>query len=159
MDRAIRRLWGSGDVRCLLNDRVCGAGTGASAPPRFLCSFPRFLLVSSSFPLLCRPPGEGVEQPPPGATFRSTGANGMMGALLLPLGSQSGPTLCARWTAARQAPLCTGLSRQESWSRLPSPSPGDLPDPGIKPGFPALQADSLPLRHHESPNVSTLSMN
>ena len=37
-----------------------------------------------------------------------------------------------------------GFSRQEYWSGLPFPSPGDLPDPGIEPGFPALQADSLP---------------
>ena len=37
-----------------------------------------------------------------------------------------------------------GFSRQEYWSGLPFPSPGDLPDPGIKPGFPALQVDSLP---------------
>ena len=37
-----------------------------------------------------------------------------------------------------------GFSRQECWSRLPFPSPGDLPDPGIEPGCPALQADALP---------------
>ena len=37
-----------------------------------------------------------------------------------------------------------GFSRQESWSGLPFPSPGDLPDPGIEPGSPALQADTLP---------------
>ncbi|CAI9174450.1 unnamed protein product [Rangifer tarandus platyrhynchus] len=37
-----------------------------------------------------------------------------------------------------------GISRQECWSGLPFPSPGDCPDPGIKPGSPALQADSLP---------------
>ena len=37
-----------------------------------------------------------------------------------------------------------GFSRQEHWSGVPSPSPGDLPDPGIKPGSPALQADALP---------------
>ena len=37
-----------------------------------------------------------------------------------------------------------GLSRQEYWSGLPFASPGDLPDPGIKPGSPALQADTLP---------------
>ena len=36
-----------------------------------------------------------------------------------------------------------GFSRQESWSGLPFPSPGDLPEPGIEPGSPALQADSL----------------
>ena len=37
------------------------------------------------------------------------------------------------WTVACQAPLSTGFSRQESWSGLPCPPPGDLPDPGIKP--------------------------
>ena len=37
-----------------------------------------------------------------------------------------------------------GFSRQEYWNGLPFPSPGDLPDPGIEPGSPALQADSLP---------------
>ena len=36
------------------------------------------------------------------------------------------------------------FSRQEYWSGLPFPSPGDLPDPGIEPGYPALQADALP---------------
>ena len=48
------------------------------------------------------------------------------------------------WTVARQAPLSRGFSRQEYWSGLPFPSPGDLPDPGIEPGSPALQADALP---------------
>ena len=43
-----------------------------------------------------------------------------------------------------QAPLSMKFSRQEYWSGLPFPSPGDLLDPGIKPGSPALQADSLP---------------
>ena len=47
------------------------------------------------------------------------------------------------WTIARQAPLPTGFPRQEYWSGLPFPSTGDLPDPGIKPMCPALQADSL----------------
>ena len=42
------------------------------------------------------------------------------------------------WTAARQAPLSKGLPRQEYWSGLPFPSPGDLPDPGIEPASPAL---------------------
>ena len=37
-----------------------------------------------------------------------------------------------------------GYCRQKHWSELPFPSPGDLPDPGIEPGSPALQADSLP---------------
>ena len=50
----------------------------------------------------------------------------------------------AAWTIARQAPLSMGFSRQEYWSELPFPSQRDLPDPGIKPGSPALQVDSLP---------------
>ena len=45
------------------------------------------------------------------------------------------------WTVAHQAPLSVGFSRQEYWSGLPFPSPGDLPDPGIELGSPALQAD------------------
>ena len=44
------------------------------------------------------------------------------------------------WSIARQAPLSMGFPRQEYWSRLPFPSPGDLPHPGIKPRSPALQA-------------------
>ena len=48
------------------------------------------------------------------------------------------------WTVTCQAPLSTAFSRQEYWSGLPFPSPGDLPDPGIEPGSVALQADSLP---------------
>ena len=48
------------------------------------------------------------------------------------------------WTVAYQASLSMGFSRQEYWSGLPFPSPGDLPDPGIKPRSPALQADALP---------------
>ena len=56
-------------------------------------------------------------------------------------------------TVACQAPLSIGFSRQECWSGLPFPPPGDLPDPGIKPespaspASPALEADSLPLSH------------
>ena len=47
------------------------------------------------------------------------------------------------WTVAYQAPPSIGFSRQEYWSGLPFPSPGDLPDPGIKPRSPAFQADAL----------------
>ena len=47
------------------------------------------------------------------------------------------------WTVARQAPLSMGFSRQEYWSGLPFPSPGDLPNPGIEPRSPALQADAF----------------
>ena len=47
-------------------------------------------------------------------------------------------------TVARQAPLSMEFSRQEYWSRLPFPSAGDLPNPEVEPGSPALRADSLP---------------
>ena len=45
------------------------------------------------------------------------------------------------WTVALQVPLSVGSSRQEYWSGLPFPSPGDLPDPGIKPRSPALEGE------------------
>ena len=48
------------------------------------------------------------------------------------------------WTVAFQAPPSMGFSRQEYWSEFPFPASGDLPDQGIEPGSPALQADSLP---------------
>ena len=56
------------------------------------------------------------------------------------------------WTVACQAPLSTGFSRQEYWYGLPFPSPGDLPNPGIEPKCPTLQADSLPSEPPEKPN-------
>ena len=49
----------------------------------------------------------------------------------------------APWTVAHQAPPSMGFSRQEYWSWLPLPSPGHLPDPGIEPRSPTLQADAL----------------
>ena len=52
--------------------------------------------------------------------------------------------LCDPWTIARQASLSLGFPRQEYWSGLLGPSVDDLPDPGIKPASPVLQADSLP---------------
>ena len=48
------------------------------------------------------------------------------------------------WAVARQAPLSMEFARQEYWSGLPFPSPGDLPDPGVELKPPAFQADSLP---------------
>ena len=48
------------------------------------------------------------------------------------------------WTVAYKSPLSMEFSRQEYWNGLPFPSPGDLPDPGIEPGSPTLQADALP---------------
>ena len=52
-------------------------------------------------------------------------------------------TLVKPWVVARQALLSMGFSRQEYWTGLPFPSPGDLPDPGMKPKSTVLQADSL----------------
>ena len=54
------------------------------------------------------------------------------------------PTLATPWTTACQAPPSMGFSRQEYQSGLPFPSPGDLPDPGLTPGSPTVQAASLP---------------
>ena len=57
------------------------------------------------------------------------------------------------WTVTYQAPPTTKFSRQESWSGLPFPSPGDLPDPGIEPRSPALQADALPSEPPGKPSL------
>ena len=54
-------------------------------------------------------------------------------------------TLVTPLTVAYQAPLSMGSSRQDYWNGFPFPSPGDLPDSGIEPVSPALQADSLPI--------------
>ena len=65
--------------------------------------------------------------------------------------AQSCLTLETPQTVARQALLSVGLSRREYWTELPFPSPRDLPDPGIKPASPALQANSWTLSHQGSP--------
>ena len=54
------------------------------------------------------------------------------------------PLFLTSWTVACQASLSMDFSRQEHWSGLPFPSPGDFPDPGLEPRSPALQADCLP---------------
>ena len=61
--------------------------------------------------------------------------------------------LVTPWIVARQAPLSMEYFRQESWSGLSFPLPGDLPDPGIEPMSPALQENSLPLSHQGSPEI------
>ena len=58
------------------------------------------------------------------------------------------------WTVVYKAPLSMEFSRQEYWSGLPFPSPGDLPDPGIEPRSPALRADALPSEPPEPPAKS-----
>ena len=57
------------------------------------------------------------------------------------------------WTVAHQALPSTGFSRQEYWSGLPFPAQGDLPDSGIEPGSPLLQADSLPSKYKPETNL------
>ena len=57
------------------------------------------------------------------------------------------------WTVSHQAPPSMGFSRQEYWSRVPLPSPGDLPNPGIEPRSPALQADALTSEPPGKPSV------
>ena len=61
-------------------------------------------------------------------------------------------TLATPWTVAHQAPLFMRFSMQENWRGLPFPSPGDVPNPGIKPRSPAWQADSLPTDLPGKPN-------
>ena len=60
------------------------------------------------------------------------------------------------WTVAYQASPSMGFPRQGYWSGLPFPSPGDLPDPGIEPRSPALQADALPSEPPENPDTDVL---
>ena len=57
--------------------------------------------------------------------------------------AQSYLTLVTLWTVACQAPLFMEFSRQKYWSGFPFPSPGDLPNTGVEPGSPVLEADSL----------------
>ena len=77
---------------------------------------------------------------------RHTVSEAPVGGLAL-AGEKSESVSCSvvsAWTITHQAPLSMEFSGQEYWSELPFPPPGHLPDPGIEPGSPALQADSLP---------------
>ena len=69
---------------------------------------------------------------------------------MLRLVAQSCLTVATPWTVAHQTPRSMGFYRQEYWSGLPFPSPGDLPNPGIKPRSPALQVDSLDISGKKS---------
>ena len=71
--------------------------------------------------------------------------------------AKSCPTLVTPWTVARQAPLSMRFSRQGYWSGLPFPSPGDLPNPGIEPRSPALQADPLLTELQGKPSIRVLA--
>ena len=65
----------------------------------------------------------------------------------------------APWTVVHQAPLSMEFSRQEYWSGLSFPSPGDVPNPGIKPASPTLQVDSLPTEPPGKPSNIIQSYN
>ena len=67
--------------------------------------------------------------------------------------SLQGCLFATAWTVACKASLSMGFSRQGYWSELPCPPPGNLPDPGIYPVAPALEADFLLLSHQERPRV------
>ena len=58
------------------------------------------------------------------------------------------------WTVARQAPLSMGFPKQENWSGLPFPTPQDLPNQGIEPVSPALQADSFTTESPGNPHLT-----
>ena len=81
-------------------------------------------------------------------TPRSEGASMQLGKLACLLSCVR--LFVAPWTIDNHAPLTMGFSRQEYWSGLLFPPPGDLPDPGIEPASLALQADSLSLSHQGS---------
>ena len=68
--------------------------------------------------------------------------------------AQSCLTLCDPMDYSLPGPLSMEFSSQEYWSGLPFPSSGDVPDPGIKPGSPALQADSLPTELLGKPHIN-----
>ena len=63
------------------------------------------------------------------------------------------------WTVTYQAPPSMGFSRQEYWSGLPFPSPGDLPDPETEPGSPALQANALTSKPGKPNTIHTQASN
>ena len=78
----------------------------------------------------------------------------LLNSVSLSLVTKLCPTLATPWTVACQTPLSMGFSRQEYWSWLPFPSPGDLPDSLIEPESPSLQPDSLPTELWGKPSYS-----
>ena len=67
-------------------------------------------------------------------------------------------TFVTPWTVAHQASLSVGFSRQEYWSGLPFPSPGNLPDPGIQPMSPALAGEFLTTESPEKPTAKEFQL-
>ena len=98
-----------------------------------LPSCPHSFPASGSFPMSQLFPSDG----------QSIGVN-TTNLLLLVTSLSHARLFTTSWTVVYKAPLSMELSRQEYWSGLPFPSPGDLPNPGIEPRSPALRADALP---------------
>ena len=88
---------------------------------------------------------------------RMSRVTGMLPPSKPTMGACSCPTLCNSVGIAHLAPLSMQFPRQEYWSGLPFPSPGGLPNPGIKPASPARQVHSLPLSHMVPPCKSTIN--
>ena len=101
-------------------------------------------LSETAYLLVCkRPSARGGGEAKKSATWSKSGKVAQLSWLEEALVAQSCLTL-QPYGLGRQASLSMGFSRQEYWSGLPFPSPGDLPDPGIEPGSPAFQTDSWP---------------
>ena len=79
--------------------------------------------------------------------------NALYPCAMLCLVTQLHPTLYNPMDYSLSGTSVHGFSRQENWSGLPCPPPGDLPNPGIKQGYPALQVDSLPVELPEKPSI------
>ena len=115
--------------------------------------------VTQSCPTLSDPMDCSLQAPPSMGFSRQEYWSGVP----LPLCLNFGMCVCAQllspvrffvvpWTVAYQASLSMEFARQEYWCGLLFPPPGNFPDPGIKPTFPASQADSLVLSHKGSPS-------
>ena len=78
-----------------------------------------------------------------------------MGKVLV---TESCPSFCNPMDCSRPGSSVPGILQEEYWSGLPFPSPADLPDPGIEPGSPALQADSLPAERLGKPGMRYLKI-
>ena len=111
------------------------AASGLSCGPRDL-----------SFGVWDLAPQSGIEPRSPALEHRvfTTGPRGKSLTPYKVLVAKSCLTLTTLWAVACQAPLSMEISRQEYWNGLPFPTPGNRPNPEIKPRSPALQADSLP---------------